>query len=157
MSLFGRIGTSAMKFSFELIVTSLHMSLPLTTPMCIKWTRGPRTAINTPVAGVAGTYEFPLAKQPMMIVATMYLKKNKFQEKKSKITVKQVTAAGDMKSVGQVELDLAEFCSEKEQTRPLTLKLHKCTDKKAFLVCTIKSKWIKQLQPGDKSDTQGMQ
>ncbi len=143
-SLFGRIGTSAMKFSFELTVTSLHMSIPLTTPMCVKWTRGPRTAMNAPVAGVGGTYEWPTGKhsQAMMIVATMYLKKNKFQEvsggckrqrsssvasdgllltqslsvpasfapllqKKSKLTVKQVQGA-DMKSVGQIELDLAD-------------------------------------------------
>lgn len=65
--------------------------------------------------------------------------------------MKQVSGT-DMKSVGQVELDLADFCSEKEQTRPLTLKLHKCTDKKAFLVCTIRSKWLKQIS-GDKSET----
>ena len=33
-----------MKYSFELSVTSLHMSIPLTQPMCIKFVRGPRTA-----------------------------------------------------------------------------------------------------------------
>ena len=48
MSLFGRIGTQAMKYSFELTVTSLHMSIPLTQPMSVKWTRGPRTATNQP-------------------------------------------------------------------------------------------------------------
>jgi hypothetical protein len=65
-SLFGRIGTQAMKYSFELTITSLHMSIPLTTPMCVKWTRGPRTATNQPVAGVGGTYEWPQGKPMQM-------------------------------------------------------------------------------------------
>jgi len=150
-SLFGRLGTQAMKYSFELSITSLHMSIPLTTPMCVKWTRGPRTATNQPVPGVAGTYEWPQGK-PMQIVATMYLKKQKYQSKMSKLTVKQLMGK-ELKSVGQCEIDLADFCGSAEQTRPLTLKLNKCTDKKAFLVCTIKSKWLKQLQAGDTDDT----
>lgn len=154
MSLFGRIGTQAMKYSFELSVTSLHMSIPLTCPMSMKWTRGPRTATNQPVPGVNGEYEWPPGK-PMTIIATMYYKKNKFQEKKSKLTVKQQLGK-ELKSVGQVEIDLADFCGgagESEQVRPLTLKLQKCSDRKAFIVCTLRSKWIKQLQPGDTDDT----
>ena len=78
----------------------------------------------------------------MTIIATMYYKKNKFQEKKSKLTVKQQLGK-EMKSVGQVELDLADFCGaagESEQVRPLTLKLQKCSDRQAFIVCTMRSK-----------------
>lgn len=104
--------------------------------------------------GVNGEYEWPPGK-PMTIIATMYYKKNKFQEKKSKLTVKQQLGK-ELKSVGQVEIDLADFCGgagESEQVRPLTLKLQKCSDRKAFIVCTLRSKWIKQLQPGDTSVT----
>lgn len=153
-SLFGRIGTQAMKYSFELTIQSLHMSIPLTAPMCVKWTRGPRTATNQPVAGVGGNYTWPSASsKPLTIIATMYFKKNKFQEKKSKITVKQLMGK-ELKSVGQVELDLADFCADNsEQARPLTLKLQKCSDKKAFLVVSVKSKWIKQLQAADADET----
>ena len=58
--------------------------------------------------GVKGVYEWPAGKS-MTILATMYYKKNKFQEKKSKLTMKQQLGK-EMKSVGQVELDLADFC-----------------------------------------------
>lgn len=54
----------------------------------------------------------------------------------------------DLKSVGQVEIDLAEFCGEGETSRNITLKLQKCSDKSAFIKCTMKSRWLKQLADG---------
>jgi len=141
--LLSRVGTSALKYQFDLIVHSLHMSIPLTTPMCVKWTRGPRTATNQPATGKNGQYTWPASK-PMQLVATMYAKRNKFQSKMSKITVKQVINQ-EMKTVGTAELDLADFCAEQEISKQVTLRLQKCSDKKAFIRCTVRSRWLKQL------------
>ena len=49
--LLSRVGSSAMKFQFELIPITLTMSIPLSTPLIIKWIRGRRTAISLPITG----------------------------------------------------------------------------------------------------------
>ena len=78
----------------------------------------------------------------LRLYVTLYRdKKAHFQKKKSQLIVKQKTASGE-KTVGQIEVDLAEHADKdgKEKSAEMLIKLDKCSDKKALLKFVIFSR-----------------
>ncbi len=89
-------------------------------------------------ADAKGVYVFPKAK-PLVLIATLYKKGNKFQKKLCKVSVKQYPNNKE-DSAGSVEVDLAEFVSMTEKSTPKEFtKLSKPFDKKAVLLLTLVS------------------
>jgi len=138
-----RAGTDTAKFSFEITQLRFDMTMDLCTPMSAKWVRGPRTVKTSQVYGQGCSYIWE--NEGLKMICTMYKKKDRFQKKKSKITLKQVVDVST-KTVGFVEIDLADWCFDTEKETTKTVALSKCKDKKAKLAITIRSRWLKEIQ-----------
>ncbi len=82
----------------------------------------------------------------MTILATMFKKKDgSFQNKYAKLTIKQQSGSKGMQTIGQIEMDLANYCQADGGLHTLQLPLVKCSDKKAVLKLTLQCKWLQQL------------
>jgi DNA repair exonuclease SbcCD ATPase subunit len=145
-----RVGTESKKYQYDLVPVELAMSVPLTSPMMIKWTRGPRTAVSNSVSGTKGIYKWPQTK--LTLIATMYSKNNKYQSKQSQLTVRQQIGK-ELKTIGKVDIDLASFCGANNITKEVTMKLEKCSDKSATIKFILRSTYLNlnraQSPPGD--------
>lgn len=84
---------------------------------------------------------FPIFSTPWCVQDQ---KKGIFQAKRSKIVVKQKAGSG-YKTVGFVELNLADYVNNAERSTVMNERLQKCSDKKAFLKFTLHSRLLAQL------------
>ena len=93
---------------FELVIHSLHMSIPLKVPLFVQWTRGPRTSSSPPVDGIYGLYEW--AVSPLSLVVTLYQDRKSlcFRPKVTRLTIRQSQTD---RVVGVAEIDLSKYVS----------------------------------------------
>ena len=109
------------------------------------------------VEGTKGVYDFldlngePPHPQPALkFPCTMYMKKDKFVSKKSKIYLryKQRTDQKEYK-LGVAELDIAEHLDAKNPaaivTETITLSFLKSVDTAATITCQLRARWLKDV------------
>lgn len=141
-----RFGTKPVKFEFVIAFEEVKMSVDLEGVMLIRWVRGPRTATSMEAEGKHGLFKWKKEDQgrrPTRMICTLYKNRGlgEYQKKKSLLVVKQ--KIGDtMLTVGEVELDLANFVagSGESSSRAMNEAIHKCSDKKARVKFTITSR-----------------
>ncbi len=150
----GRIGTTPMKFQFEMTLEECTLSAAGPPSISVKWTRGPRTVQSTEAPGTSGKYKWdPASSKPLTIMSTLFKDSSsgKFQSKPSAITVVQ-TSGSKKRDIAVVEVDLAQFASI-DSKFSLELRLTKCVDRNAKIKFTVQSRWLKELQTALPDDT----
>lgn len=95
-------------------------------PCVLVWEKSPRISKSKQMDSADGkvTWPPPPATTPLQLIITMYKKDNKFLAKKTSLKAKIITGKGEEKTVGKCEIDVAEYCVDKEISHPpLDLKM----------------------------------
>jgi hypothetical protein len=144
---FHRMGTTPLKFQFELTVENVRLcQVSNEGALCVKWTRGPRSAQTPFVTSKTLTEvsEHVLKwdeHKPLILLSTLYENRNKtFQKKVSKVVIKSRERSSQKNVViialGIADLDLAA-CAAAKTTASFTLPLEKCTDRTASVTVSV--------------------
>lgn len=89
-------------------------------PCILAWEKSPRLSKSKPIDSADGKVVWPPAPQthPLQLIITMYKKDNKFLSKKTSLKARIVTPKGEEKTVGKCEIDVANYCVDKEISHP---------------------------------------
>jgi hypothetical protein len=150
-----RIGTLAQKFSVDIIIHSVQMTLSLPVRLNVVWKRRNKrteTKNKVPLSPAVGSAEI---EETITMINTLYQKKSgSFNEKKAVLTVQAIIEDKGSKSVGQLTLNIAEYA-----TSPLTrhvFKLDKAPDRFASITLSVRSQPMGEATMADNmSDASG--
>lgn len=144
--LFKRLGKKSVKYQFEMCIHRMDLVLEHGGPLCVKWSRGPRSAQTTFISPESlqqvGEHAYQWNVPPLTILSTLYEKKKGFQSKLSRIVVKtRESNTGHhvvIEQIGSADLDLAKCVDFKTSGLTFTVPLLNCADKNASLTISIK-------------------
>lgn len=139
-----RVGTTALKYQFIIVLNTLHVSKKIKGTMCVIWVRGARKATSPRIIGEDGHFQWASESQDqphMQMSATLYKKDNKFVKKKSTMVVKEVRGEQTF-TVGEITLDLATCASDEAMSKSLELTLQKTKNFTAKLKFRILSRQV---------------
>jgi len=150
-----RIGTLAQKFSVDIVIHSVQMTLSLPVRLNVVWKRRNKrteTKNKVPLSPAVGSAEI---QETLTMINTLYQKKSgTFNEKKAVLTVQAIIEDKGSKSVGQLTLNIAEYA-----TSPLTrhvFKLDKAPDRFASITISVLSQPLGEATLADNmSDASG--
>jgi len=89
-------------------------------PCILVWEKSPRLSRSKPVDGKDGKIVWAPAPQthPLELIITMYKKDKKFLSKKTSLKARIITTKGEEKTIGKCEIDVADYCVDKEISHP---------------------------------------
>ena len=132
-----RLGTLAQKFSVDVTVHSLRMTLSVPVMVNLIWKRKKRRveSRNRPLMP-ANSKEIAI-EETLTMINTMYQKKSgEFLEKKAVITFQAVVEGRGSKVVGSITINIAQYLGGMSQ---LELRIDKCPDKTAMAVVSLRA------------------
>lgn len=111
--------------------------------MWVEWKRGSSVVRTPTVGGSERQLVYDFGKRALKLTSTLYKKKDKFQKKEARLTVKQ-SVRGKEERLGHIDFDLASYVSATtDVSESLTLSLDKSADKGARLTFRINTHWLK--------------
>lgn len=142
-----RLGTLAQKFSVDVTVHSLRMTLSVPVLINLIWKRKKRRveSRNRPAMG-ANSKQLEV-EETLTMINTMYQKKSgEFLEKKAVITFQAVVDGRGSKVVGSVTLNITQYLGGLNQQE---FRIDKCPDKNATAVLSLRAQAMGELVEAD--------
>ena len=142
-----RIGTLAQKFSVDVTVHSLRMTLSVPVLVNLIWKRKKRRVESRKRPPMPANSKGIEVEETLTMINTMYQKKSgEFLEKKAVITFQAVVEGRGSKVVGSVTLNIAQYLSGLNQQE---FRIDKCPDKNATAVLSLRAQAMGELVEAD--------